>query len=133
MFDSNESISTVALERFWLCVTNQVQNGTYFRISQHSSWLLLQSGTQRYGKVPSQSVGRHTDKTNREGNTSLSRFADGRPKVSGNSCPQFCQQKFCLGKTHAKSQQICVCLYKLHVWVFGLSCQSWPVCSVRGR
>ena len=35
-------------------------------------------------------------------------------------------------KTCKRSQQICVCVFKLHAWVLRTSCQSWPMCSICG-
>ena len=65
----------------------------------------------------------------------LKRIIDciGGPTVSGNICIQFCQQNFRVQKTCTMSQQIWVCIFTFHAWVFGPSCQSWPMCSIRGR
>ena len=60
-------------------------------------------------------------------------FADGGLRVSGNACIQICYQKICLWKNCTRYSQICICNFKLHVQVLGLSCQGWRLCSIRGR
>ena len=45
---------------------------------------------------------------------SLSLLADGERTFSGNACIHFFQQNRCLEEACTRSQQICVCLFKLH-------------------
>ena len=64
---SNESTSPVALECLWSCNAMQFQNGAYHSLSQHSSWLSLQTLASSYGEETSQNPGRHTINTHWDG------------------------------------------------------------------
>ena len=60
-------------------------------------------------------------------------FADSGVMVKRYAWIQFWKPKFCLQKICTRSQQICICLFKLHTRVLGPNCWGWPMCSIRGR
>ena len=50
MFLPDESNSTTTVECMWLCVSNQLQNTTQRRFSEHCGWFSLQTGAQSHAE-----------------------------------------------------------------------------------